>query len=203
MVNGHRSVVLKLLEAGELEANRGNCVDSWVCSVAVAQVPTGICEMQQVCPLVLSQLASTASSLFHPHCQGETPLLIAERRAQCRAQDRPGDMGASVPWLQMPAVACGKKSLSRSRQPRSSETSPRCWAARRARQRQRQHRKTKSLADCRQNIQRRSQVGGKFPSVRRARLQWNQGIIVFRFCRTVLVSPWPATDFGERLRSFW
>ncbi|CAE7945229.1 caiap [Symbiodinium sp. KB8] len=52
VVNGHRSVVLKLLEAG---ADR-NLRDA----------------------------------------AGETPLLIAERRAQCRAQDRPGDMGASV-----------------------------------------------------------------------------------------------------------
>ncbi|CAE7253525.1 srfAB [Symbiodinium sp. CCMP2592] len=52
VVNGNRTVVLKLLEAG---ADR-NLRDA----------------------------------------AGETPLLIAERRAQCRAQDRPGDMGASV-----------------------------------------------------------------------------------------------------------
>eukprot|EP00439_Symbiodinium_sp_Y106_P076651 s689_g15.t2 len=52
VVNGNRTVVLKLLEAG---ADR-NLRDA----------------------------------------AGETPLLIAERRAQCRAQDRPQDMGASV-----------------------------------------------------------------------------------------------------------
>ncbi len=28
--------------------------------------------------------------------QGETALAVAERRAQCRAQDRPAEMGASA-----------------------------------------------------------------------------------------------------------
>eukprot|EP00434_Breviolum_minutum_P026854 symbB.v1.2.023735.t1/scaffold2195.1/size86141/7 len=52
VVNGHRSMVVKLLDAG---ADRTLSDD-----------------------------------------QGETALAVAERRAQCRAQDRPADMGASV-----------------------------------------------------------------------------------------------------------
>lgn len=35
---------------------------------------------------------------------GETALAVAERRAQCRAQDRPAEMGASVWELRM----CGR-----------------------------------------------------------------------------------------------
>eukprot|EP00438_Fugacium_kawagutii_P013071 Skav213372 [mRNA] locus=scaffold797:53917:56407:+ [translate_table: standard] len=52
VVNGHRSMVVKLLHAG---ADRNLSDDL-----------------------------------------GETPLAVAERRAQCRAQDRPAEMGASA-----------------------------------------------------------------------------------------------------------